>query len=238
MSTITISPKNQSASALLEIDTIGASIQRLKLRDTEILWSGTRPDGGKGITHPCIPNFNIAEGLPNHGPARKEEWTQINDSSFSWKMQSIGELFPIGLEAKRIFQLEPDKLTTITQIVNKSSRDLPINIAEHNYFACAPDKRAQVKVNGIVFDKDGLEANAKYSLIGGNELKIEIPNLPTIVMTVDGYTAFAQWSQPNAPFVCVEPIQVLPPEPTQFMAKAPQIKAGETKEFRYELKVI
>ena len=27
---------------------------------------------GKAFTHPCIPNFNIAKDLPNHGPARKE----------------------------------------------------------------------------------------------------------------------------------------------------------------------
>lgn len=224
-------------SSLVEIDIIGASITRLQLRGQEILWSGTRPDNGKGITHPCIPNFNIATGLPNHGPARKEEWKQVDEKTFSWSMQPIDDLYPAGIESTRVFELRDDKFLVTTTIHNTSNKDLPINIAEHNYFACEPSQRSSVKINGISFDAGGLEANAKYLPIIGSELRIEIPERPTILMTVEGYAAFAQWSQPDAPFVCVEPIQVLPLEPDAFMTQAPKLKAGEKKVFRYEITV-
>lgn len=236
MPLITIPSQYSSASSLV-VDTVGASIARLHLKNSEIIWSGTRPDGGKGITHPCIPNFNIAEGLPNHGPARKEEWTQISEVIFSWKMQAIADVYPAGLEATRTFQLEENKLIVITTIQNNSNQELPINIAEHHYFACEANKRAEVKVNGMLFDKDALNSQAKYLQIGGSELNIEIPNQPSIKLTVDGYTAFAQWSQPDAPFVCIEPIQVMPVEPDKFMTDAPRIQPGETKEFRYGVEV-
>jgi galactose mutarotase-like enzyme len=228
---------DMASTSVFEIDTIGASIRRLKLSGVEILWSGVRPDEGRGITHPCIPNFNIADGLPNHGPARKDEWKQVNDSTFSWKMQAVGDVYPAGLEATRTFSVEQDVFTVTTKIINHSAQDLPINIAEHNYFACPADERAKVKVNGVLFDKGGLEANAKFLPIGGHELQIEIPNLPAIVMKVDGYGAFAQWSQPNAPFVCVEPIQVMPHEPSRFMSDAPRIKVNEEKIFKYQLEL-
>lgn len=238
MSIVTITPNSESTTSIIEIDTQGASIARLKLKDTDIIWSGIRPDGGKGITHPCIPNFNIADGLPNHGPARKEEWTQISENSFSWIMKAIDELYPSGIEATRKFELTEKSLHVTTMITNTSLQDLPINIAEHHYFPCDPSERGNVTVNGIPFDKGGLEANANYLPIGGKDLRIEIPHLPTIVMAVEGYSAFAQWSQPDASFVCVEPIQVLPLDPNSFMRDAPRIKAGETKEFSYIVKVL
>ena len=219
----------------LEIDPIGASIRRLILGDNEIIWSGTRPDGGKGITHPCIPNFNIAEGLPNHGPARKDEWKKMDEHTYTWSMQAIGDLYHAGLQAIRTFRLEDEKLTVTTTLKNNSDQNLPINIAEHNYFVCSSDKRALVKINGVPFDKGGLEAEAKFLEIGGKELRIEIPGKPVIVMRVDGYTAFAQWSQPDAQFVCVEPIQVFPLEASKFINDAPQINIGETKIFQYML---
>lgn len=233
MSKITLRSKN----ALVQIDSIGASICQLRLKGNEILWSGTRPDVGKGITHPCIPNFNIADGLPNHGPARKEEWQQVSEKSFFWSMKEIEGVYPAGIEATRTFEIFDDVLTVTTRVTNHSEQDLPINIAEHNYFRCQCEQRSHVKVNGVLFYEQALNANAKYLPIGGNELRIEIPNLPVIVMSVDGYTSFAQWSQPGAPFVCVEPIQVLPLEPAAFMIKAPKITAMGEKVFWYRMRV-
>ncbi len=237
MPLISIHSSNKSSNSVIEIDSVGASISRLKLKGVELIWSGTRPDGGKGITHPCIPNFNIADGLPNHGPARKEEWKAVSEKSFSWSMGVIEGVYPAGIEATRTFEMKDDSLTVTTKITNHSNQDLPINIAEHNYFRCQSEQRSNVKVNGVLFDEQALSANAKYLPIGGNELRIEIPNLPVMVMSVDGYSAFAQWSQPEASFVCVEPIQVLPLEPSEFMSKAPRLKAGDEKVFRYELRV-
>lgn len=226
------------SSSVLEIDTVGASISRLTLQGQGIIWSGVRPDGGKGITHPCIPNFNIAEGLPNHGPARKEEWSQINELTFSWSMKPIDQTYPAGIEATRSFLLGDDTLTVTTTLTNTSQKELPINIAEHHYFFCEPQKRGEVKVNGMLFDTGALNANAKFLEMNGDTLHIEIPNSATISLKVDGYTAFAQWSQPEAPFVCVEPIQVMPLESSEFMTQAPKIKAGEKKEFRYQLTIL
>jgi len=225
--------QHTATNSFLEIDPIGASITRLMLNNIEIMWSGTRPDGGKGVTHPCIPNFNIADGLPNHGPSRKEAWKKLNVTTFSWSMSAIDPIYPAGLEATREFLLEDGKFSVTTRIVNTSDRELPINIAEHHYFQCDTNARQYVKVNGAIFDKGGLEANAKNLPIGGNELIIEIPGKPMIRMNVEGYSAFAQWSQPDAPFVCIEPIQVLPLEPAKFMSDAPKIKPQEEKVFQY-----
>lgn len=217
------------------IDPVGASVASLTMNGIDILWSGLRPDGGKGITHPCIPNFNIAQGLPNHGPARKEEWQKVNENMFNWSMQALEGVYPAGIQAQRTFVLEHDTFTVTTEISNHSAQELPLVIAEHHYFACEPEDRQQVKVNGEFFDKGGLEANAKFLELDGNELRIEIPHKPVIVMTVEGYHAFAQWSQPQAPFVCVEPIQVLPLDPAKFMSDAPKIQSGEKKVFRYSI---
>lgn len=236
MSTVQITPTDNS-NAVCEIDPMGASIARLRLANSEIIWSGTRPDGGRGVTHPCIPNFNIADGLPNHGPARKAGWLKVSDNSFSWEMEEIPGIYPAGLHAVRTFELSENQLHVSTTISNTSDQALAINIAEHNYFVCTPVNRKDVKVNGKRFDQKALDAEAKYTRLDGNVLHIEIPHLPIITLKVSGYGAFAQWSQPDAPFVCIEPIQVMPLDPAKFLSDAPKIEAGEEKVFEYWVSV-
>lgn len=221
-----------------QVDSIGCGIGELWLDGKQILWTGARPDGGRGFTHPCIPNFNLAENMPNHGPARKEEWTKESDNCWSWKMSEIPNIYPTGIEAKREFLLGEKSLTVVTTIKNNSDVSLPINVAEHHYFLCSPNKRSEVKVNGLPFSKTGLVGEAEFNPWNKNEHLIEIPEVGTIKMAVSGYKAFAQWSQPDANFVCVEPIQVMPPTPEDFAQLVPHITPGETKVFRYTLSLL
>ena len=219
-----------------EIDLIGGGITHLYIDGKQIFYTGPRPDGGKAFTHPCIPNFNIADDLPNHGPARKEAWTQINDQTISWEMTEIEGIYPKGIKATREFNLQEKAITVTTTIENDGSSDLPINIAEHCYFACPKDKVKDVKVNGNSFHKEALLANAQFNPWQDNNI-LEIPEIGKLEFITSGYHAFAEWTQPEAPFACVEPIQIMPPQADQFMELAPKLKTGQKQIFRYTIKL-
>ncbi len=221
-----------------QIDPTGCGLGEVWLGGKQILWTGNRPDGGRGFTHPCIPNFNLAQDLPNHGPARKEVWTQVDENSWTWKMSEIKNIYPAGLETRRQFVLGNKELTVTTTIKNNSAIALPINIAEHHYFICDPASRVHVLVNGKTFSQTGLIGEAEYNPWPHNEHLVEIPNIGKIKMSVEGYGAFAQWSQPDANFICVEPIQVMPPAPEAFASQAPKIMPQESKIFSYTLSLL
>lgn len=235
MSEITTLVSSTNPKTTCQVETIGCGLGKVWLDGQQILWTGARPDGGRGFTHPCIPNFNLAQDLPNHGPARKAEWLKEGALTWSWRMSEIEGVYPEGLEATRTFELGERELTVTTIITNHSSVDLPINIAEHHYFLCDPDKRDQVKVDGKQFSLSGLRGEAEFNPWSQGDHLIEIPGVGTIKMTVGGYEAFAQWSQPEAHFVCVEPVQTLPPAPENFKTQAPKIGPGESKVFTYTL---
>lgn len=218
-----------------QIEPMGCGIGELYLDGKQILWSGVRPDGGKGFTHPCIPNFNLAQNLPNHGPARKELWLQQNENTWSWQMLEIPEIYPAGLVATRSFKLENESITVTTAITNQGQKPLSINIAEHHYFKCEPNNRADVLVDGEAFSKSGLSGEAEFNPWQEGKHDLFVPGVGQIKFDVAGYAAFAQWSQPEANFVCVEPIQILPPDPTKFEEQAPKLLPEETKIFSYSL---
>lgn len=227
-----------NAKTICQIEPIGCGVNELYLDGKQILWSGVRPDAGKGFTHPCIPNFNLAKDLPNHGPARKELWLQQSENTWSWQMLEIPEIYPAGLAATRSFKLERESFTVTTTIFNQGQKALPINIAEHHYFKCESNDREKVLVDGKTFSKSGLEGNAEFNRWQVGTHNLFIPGIGQIKLDVAGYEAFAQWSQPEANFVCVEPIQVLPPNSAKFKEEAPQLLPGETKIFSYTLSLI
>jgi galactose mutarotase-like enzyme len=219
-----------------EIDLTGGGITNLYLNNKHILYAGPRPDGGKAFTHPCIPNFNIAKNLPNHGPARKETWEKINDNTIVWEMKEIENIYPKGIKATREFKLKEKSITVTTTIENIGSEELTTNIAEHSYFACPKEEVKNVKVNGILFHKEALKANAQFNPWQDKNI-LEIPSIGKLEFNTKGYKAFAQWSQIDAPFACVEPIEIMPPEPEDFFEIAPKMKPGETKVFEYIIKL-
>ncbi|MDH5533598.1 MAG: hypothetical protein OEX81_04185 [Candidatus Pacebacteria bacterium] len=220
-----------------EIDLIGGGITSLFLNGKRVLYAGPRPDGGMAFTHPCIPNFNLAKDLPNHGPARKDAWIKEDDNTISWEMKEIENIYPKGIKATREFKLGDKSITVITTISNNGENDLPTNIAEHNYFSCPKDEVKNVKVNGVPFHKEAQLANAQFNP-WKNENILEIPLIGKLEFITSGYNAFAQWSQPDAHFACIEPIEIMPPEPNKFMEIAPKLKPGATKVFKYIIKVI
>jgi len=219
-----------------EIDLIGGGITNLYLDNKHILYAGPRPDGGKAFTHPCIPNFNIAKDLPNHGPARKESWEQIDDNTISWVMTEIKGIYSAGIKATRKFKLKDKAITVTTTIINTGENSLPTNIAEHNYFVCPKDKVKDVKINGILFHEKAQLADAQFNPWQDENI-LEIPSIGKLEFNTKRYAAFAQWSQPNAPFACIEPIEILPPKPDSFFEVAPKITPGETKVFEYTIRL-
>lgn len=206
----------------------------LYLAGKHVLFAGTRPDGGQAFTHPCIPNFNIAKDLPNHGPARKEMWNKVNEKTISWEMTAIEGIYPAGIKAIRQFEISEKSFTTTTTIKNIGNVSLPTNIAEHNYFACSQDEVKNVKINGQPIHQEALKANAQFNPWQDKNI-LKIPKLGELQFNTTGYQAFAQWTQPNAPFICIEPIEILPPNPTDFMEVSPKINPGETKIFSYTI---
>lgn len=203
----------------------------------KILYSGQRPDSGVAFTHPCIPNFNIAKDLPNHGPARKEQWEKVSENTIAWQMTEIPNVYPQGIVAERSFEIGDKYLTVTTTIKNTGGKILSTNIAEHNYFACPSDEVKNVRVNGKSFHPEALKANAQFNPWQNKNI-ISIPTIGQLEFNTSGYQAFAQWSQPNAPFACIEPIEIMPPHPDEFHTQSPKIKPGELKVFSYTIKLI
>jgi galactose mutarotase-like enzyme len=217
-----------------DINLVGGGIMDLFIKDTQILYSGPRPDGGIAFTHPCIPNFNLAKDLPNHGPARKELWKKIDATTIAWEMTAIDGIYQEGITAQRSFSLTENSCTVVTTIENKGKQSLPINIAEHTYFTCPTERVKDITINGVPFSKEAQQANAQFNPWQNNS-NIYIPGTGNLSFTTSGYDAFAQWSQPGAPFACIEPIQVLPPQPEQFMNDAPLILPQQVNTYSYTL---
>jgi len=232
-STFKITPP-QISNSNCEINLLGGGIMNLYLAGKHILYAGTRPDGGQAFTHPCIPNFNIAKDLPNHGPARKELWDKVNENTISWEMTAIENIYPAGIKATRQFEIDEKSFTTITTIENRGSINLATNIAEHNYFNCPKEEVKNVKINGQTIHKEALKASAQYNHWQDKNI-LEIPGLGKLQFNTSGYQAFAQWTQPNAPFVCIEPIEIIPPNPEDFKKNSPKINPGEKKLFSYTI---
>jgi len=224
----------QQENSYCEINMLGGGIMNLYLNGKHILYAGTRPDGGQAFTHPCIPNFNIADDLPNHGPARKELWTLVNDNTITWEMSEIDDIYPSGIKATRQFEISKKSFTVSTTIKNISKTSLPTNIAEHSYFACPKDQVKNIKINGKPFHKEALQANAQFNPWQNKNI-LEIPFLGEIKFNTTGYNAFAQWSQPEAPFACIEPIEIMPPRPENFMSSAPLLSPNKEKLFIYSI---
>lgn len=219
-----------------EINLIGGGILDLYLGGKRILYSGERPDGGNAFTHPCIPNFNIAKDMPNHGPARKEQWNKVDNNTINWTMNAIEGIYPAGIEATRIFEIKEKEILVTTIVKNNGEKELPTNIAEHNYFYCPKDEIKNVKVNGTFFHEKALEADAQFNPWQDENI-IEIPNIGKLAFITSGYKAFAQWSQPKATFACVEPIEIMPPKPEEFHNSSPILKPNQIKEFKYNVRL-
>lgn len=220
-----------------QINLTGGGVMDLYLSGKKIFYSGQRPDGGSAFTHPCIPNFNIAQDMPNHGPARKEQWEKVSENTITWEMTEIPNIYPQGIVAERSFAIGDKYLTVTTRIKNTGEETLPTNIAEHNYFACPSEEVKNVMVNGNYFHPEALRANAQFNPWQDKNI-IYIPNIGEFEFNISGYQAFAQWSQPNAPFACIEPIEIMPPQTDEFHTQSPKIKPGESKTFSYTIRLI
>ena len=164
----------------------------------------------------------------------KKMWERLDDNSICWTMKEIKGIYPVGINAIRKFMFGEKSITVTTIINNNGKVDLPTNIAEHNYFVCPTDEVLNVTINGNNFHPEAAQAIAQFNP-WQDKNTIDIPSIGKLQFNTSGYDAFAQWSQPNAPFVCIEPIEIIPPGSNDFMEIAPKIKPGETKIFEYTI---
>lgn len=204
------------------IDPLGCRVTELVLGGKKIFWSGVRPDGKAASTHPCLPHFGqVTEGplaaLPQHGPARNEQWERVQSKNHSihnheqkyyWEMKTVPGIYPDGLVVYRTVELSKAGTFTLTTAVhNHGDQPLPINPGEHGYFAVPYRLRNEVKVNGEripdvwpeTFYGDLKEVNTLVH-----------PKIGTLELTVHNFKRFAAWSVPEAEFICIEPIWGLP----------------------------
>lgn len=221
----------------VEIDPMGCRILDVSLHGTRVLWSGERPGGGMGSTHICVPNFDKAEGLPNHGPARNEAWQDEQDGILTWIMEPIDGMYPGGLEVRRRHQLASGEFRMMTHVTNSTGEDVRINLGEHHYFPCPVGKQAEVLVNGEPFGPLAADDQTQYREIGA-ENTWEIRELGTIHFIQSGYTHVALWSLSGAEYVCIEPIQMIPPKPDKFFDEAVVLAEDQKMEFSYSLSLL
>jgi len=240
------SAEPETSGSSMRINLEGGRLESLVLNGQELLFSGTRIDGGTGSTHLCSPNFGpdkVGFGLPNHGPGRdkKTKWTVIKDEP-EHVIQSYvigsGEVsagnYPSGMEIIQDYKLVDGGLKIITTHTNNGDTEAPVNSAMHFYWATLlglgeGDKGWEgVKVNGIdVSDK----IKEDTALPWKDENIIEIPGRSPILVKQKGLPYFQCWTAEkdgefDRKFAALEPAEG--PE-KRFGTPESMIKPGDSR---------
>ena len=235
---IVFQTKNKKHS--MSIESMGCRVTELVLNQKKIFWSGIRPDGKPASTHPCLPNFGLItkgplKALPQHGPARNQEWQLIKTSplTYQWQMEPIDGFYPKGLVTIRQFELsEAGEFKFELILENQGRKSIRANPGEHIYFNCAYNLRKQVRINDTSVDPKSWETTI-YLPLNQGENRLYIPTIGKLCLTVSRYTKCACWSVPNACFICIEPIGG---EPNEIYDYQFEIKPGRTVLYALVLK--
>lgn len=206
--------------SLVEIDLMGARINRLVLDGKTVLSSFRRIDGKMGSTHPCTPNFDKDKRkakvqLPQHGPARNEVWRKIEASEKMLKLgyKMDGEKFPglKGLSVEQTFKLTSGELTIETTHANDGSEAMPVNFGEHFYFDTTGAGWGEVTINGEKIASE-VKITGRIKLNQAN--KIRGLAAGDLVLFQEGLPMVTTWSGRNEDetkfdndYVCIEPVE-------------------------------
>lgn len=199
----------------LTVNPLGARIN-LNLGSSSILTSVTRGDGKLGETHPCTPIFgpdkNNLYGLSQHGNMRNEicDVTTVGDTVVvNHDITDSPDRYPQGVRVEQRLNVENGTFTLHMTHTNDGETEAPVNGGEHCYFA-APQGYRGTLING----KDIaslIEADTTIPLEASNT--IEIPGLPKLTLTQEGFRFAMLWvgrntqGQADGDYVCIEPVE-------------------------------
>jgi hypothetical protein len=205
----------------LTINSRGARITELILKGRRILTSVTRGDGKIGsTTHPCIPIFGpettTSFGIPQHGSARDKDFKVIpSDTDVQLSQKIVDGTYPDGLCINQVHALVNGTYILETEITNYGNHKVPVNFAEHFYWA-APKGWEGLRINGVdVTDVVKRDSSIKIE----PENLIEIPGQKPIILRQKGFSVLKLWVYKNPKtgeydknYVCIEPAEGDPDE--------------------------
>jgi len=211
----------------------GGIVTSLKLNGVEILYLDQETfsnkevsvRGGIPILFPNagpIPEEIKTEDYTNlkqHGFARDMKWSSENtENGFAESLvsnENTKSVYPHDFKLTLRGVLEEDDSFTLTKNIQNlnENQDMPVSSGLHPYFKVANEQKQNIEFNftGGEFIKENIEkwANGKaVSIDNPNEpLEISIPNLGTLILTVDEeYKKIWVWSMPDKDFICIEPV--------------------------------
>lgn len=205
----------------MQINPMGARIERLVLDGFPILVSVERGDGKKASTHPCTPIFGpettTSFGLSQHGAMRNSlcEVKYENGRKVElWHAIDEGE-YPKGITVKQTFELVDNSFQVMTFHWNNGEETAPVNFGEHLYWN-APYGWEGLEING----KDVTETVKKDGIIPlGSKTSIKIPGMPEVILGQINLPYANLWAYQDPEtglydthYVCIEPIQYRPEE--------------------------
>lgn len=250
------------ADSSLSLNLMGGRLESLKLGGLQLVFSGTRIDGGTGSTHLCSPNSGSAKkgpvedgyDLDDHGPGRKDEWEELESGPDFIKIGYVikGGKYPSGMHVTQEYRFidRGVKITTRHENKNKDHQLLPKNEATHMYwiteFGATREGRGwenadgeNVKVNGqdvaqMIRDDTGM--------FWRDENDIEMPGRPTLRVKQTGLPYVQGWAakdestgQYDSKYACLEPAEG--PE-ERFGTPKSMIAPGESRETELFIQVL
>jgi glucose-6-phosphate 1-epimerase len=218
----------------LIIDSQGVKIKELILDGQKILTEIVRGDNKKASSHPCIPQFGKTNlyNLPQHGSARNMEFaSSVSQSEILLGLDIHDGEYPDGLRFKQKNSLTDEEYELTTEIANNSLQDLPVNFAQHFYWA-TPVGWESLRINGVNV-AEIVKSNAPID--AKEENIIEIPGQNPIILIQQGFSNLHLWAYKSENgkydqnYVCIEPTEG---EPERFGAQESIIHPGKTKIFK------
>jgi galactose mutarotase-like enzyme len=211
----------------------GGIITSVKLNGVEILYLDQETFSNKDVSV----KGGIPILFPNAGPIpeeiKTEEYINLKQHGFARDMKwmyknnenSFFETLISDENTKRVYShdfkltlrgvLEKDGSFTLTKNIQNlnENQEMPVSGGLHPYFKVTNEQKQNIEFNfpGGDFIKENIEkwANGKAVSIDNPKepLEISIPNLGTLVLTVDEeYKKIWVWSMPDKDFICIEPV--------------------------------
>jgi galactose mutarotase-like enzyme len=224
-----------------EINPQGATL-KLWLNHIPILIPVTRGDGKLKCTHTCTPIFGKDTknlyGLAQHGEMREHmsEAGKIktDQAIVSYGIQDAPGRYPSGIKVYLDLRLSDNGFVFSMTHTNHGVLNSPVNAGEHCYFS-APKSYKGTKINGTDVTRL-IEDN--LTLETAPENTIEIPGMPKIRLTQEGFNYVVLWVYKNPTgnydqnYVCIEPMENALPD---FGSLISIISPGKSRTAKFSL---
>lgn len=189
--------------------------------------------GGIPILFPCAgkPPRGVHPGLKQHGFARNLPFqvTTADETSLSMELSATAEtraVFPFDFRLTLTVDLQDTSLALKISIVNTGTEPMPVHFGLHPYFyvpvaakgsAVAPTAAKQAFDNtsgeSVTYRQPNFgtgETDLHLLDHGSFETTLSAPGLTTRHIAWDAFLPIlVLWTQPDKPFICVEPWSAL-----------------------------